>query len=104
MARWEALNSTGSVTSWKSTTTAYMMMAAVVSPAMFKTMPAMSRRIRVRGQGSPPARWPRGSSGRVVWPYWRLAHLVAGRRRGGDGAPIEGPRAESVTELLRGSK
>lgn len=46
MARWEALNSTGSVTSWKSTTTAYMMMAAVVSPAMFKTMPAMSRKIQ----------------------------------------------------------
>ncbi len=46
MARWDALNSTGKVTSWKSTTTAYMMMAAVVSPEICRKIPAISRKIQ----------------------------------------------------------
>ena len=69
-----------------------MTMAAVVRPAMFRTMPAMSRKIQAF-----EARFTAGTMraadlhGRVVLGVLAgMAHLVAGRGRGGDGAPVEG--------------
>lgn len=105
MARWEALNSTGRVTSWKSTTTAYMMMAAVVRPGDVQDDAGHEQEDPgVRGQVHRRHDGPADLHGRVVLGVLAgMAHLMAGRGRGGDGAPVEG-LGESVTELLRGSK
>ena len=99
IARRDASNSTGSVTSWKRTTTAKRMIANVISPAIWAKSPI----IRMKSQaweanataGHIAERSRNGRVGLLVLD--RVAHLVRGDRRRRDRTP----RVHGLREVHR---